>query len=54
MIERNIRVPELILWTGTRVALAWVTGCLQKGDEADEFSYHGRRWQDVWLAQFRR
>ena len=41
MIERNIRVPELILWTGTRVALAWVTGCLQKGDEADEFSITG-------------
>jgi len=28
MIERNIRVPDLILWTGTRVALGVGIGML--------------------------
>jgi hypothetical protein len=32
MIERNITLPDLILWTGTRVALGAGIGMLIQGD----------------------
>jgi hypothetical protein len=34
MIERNITLPEMILWTGTRVALGAGIGMLIQGDLA--------------------